>query len=864
MWTSGKLKERFVSFFESRNHKTLPGISVVPPNDKTLLFTNSGMVQFKGIFLGDRAEYPRVCTVQRCIRAGGKHNDLDDVGKDNYHHTYFEMLGNWSFGDYFKEDAIRYAYEFLIEDLGLEKDRIYVTIYEDMDHDSRRIWRKYVDDSRIIPSSFKDNFWEMGEFGPCGPCTEIHYDRIGNRDASALVNQDDPDVIEIWNIVFMEYNRTPSGLEELKVKNIDTGIGFERLLSILMGVPSNYQIDSFQSIIRFLEERCSFKFTDGPCIEDVAFRVLSDHARTMAVCLFDKVCFSSDGVGYVLRRILRRAVRYAQDILCLEVGVIAQVVKHAADIMHLDIDVSVIGEEEALFIKTLKNGVIRFNKLVDSKGGLDAHDVFLLYDTYGFPKDLTELMAREKNVSISLDGFEEYKLKAQQLSRCAKSVVTVAFDFEKTDDRFKYSENNLGASLLAIVHNNELIGPDRAEDLKDQFYLVFNRTCFYSEKGGQIGDRGKIVFLDEKEEEPSTIGTFNVADVQCLRGYVLHMGSLEGCVSRRAVLTYDEDARAKTRANHSTCHILYYFLRSFFETSQRGSLVDPEKCRFDFDGNKLSEPVLKELESKMNAFIKTDAKRSVQIVPHEQALLDSTLYLEDGDYSDGVRVISFSSGGVTVRDPCGGTHVACTDEIRLVRIVSETGIQANIRRMVVVSGAKAEEADRNAARLREEVRGGKIVSMDCLLSVFDRNELEMLNKANVRRVQKEVSDRTKAAVRKHKESILSFKLENMLKKRIFVYEEEDVEQFSKKDATKLSATFGNDLFSENVVGFSSVRKDDEMFVSAVSPNNEQLVEELNAEFGPHSFRICKGVVQGIICDQYSASKMKATLSRLLN
>lgn len=858
MWTTKLLKERFLRFFESRNHRILPGISVIPPNDPTLLFTNSGMVQFKNIFLGDRAQYPRVCTVQRCIRAGGKHNDLDDVGMDNYHHTFFEMLGNWSFGDYFKEDAIRFAYEFLIDELKIDPERIYVTIYEELDKESRLIWKKYLDDSRILNASFKDNFWEMGEFGPCGPCTEIHYDRIGNRDASHLVNQDDPNVIEIWNIVFMEYNRTPTGLEELKQKNIDTGIGFERLLSILMGVNSNYQIDSFQSIITEIEKYsfadAGYKYTDGSSLTDIAVRVLADHARTMAVCISDKVFFSSDGVGYVLRRILRRAVRYTHDVLNISPGKLSHIVAHAARIMELSIDTSIINEEEALFMKTLKNGSLQFDKIVKQKGSLDAKDVFLLYDTYGFPTDLTEVLAKEKKVPVSLEGFEMYKAKAQDLSRSHKSVITINFSFDKTKDGYKYTENNIRAHLQAVVHENSIISNETAEKIDGKIFLIFDQTCFYAEKGGQVGDKGLVKFYDEKCD---MVGTFDVIDTQSIRGYVLHEGILTGRISQEAELIFSEELRALTRSNHSTCHILYYFLKTFFSTTQRGSLVDSEKCRFDFEGEKLSDSMIEKLEEKINNFVQSGASRDVKVISYEDALKDTTLHLEDGDYSSGVRIVSFSNETMTIHDPCGGTHVQSTNEIRKVRIISEASTQAHVRRIIAVTNVKADEADKNAEQLLEAACNGDVVPTDCLLPISARNKIESMNKTNARQQHKKmiekVAEKTNKYVEDMKAKILIYKTESLLNKnddntkaKVFEYKVTDEDDFSKKDMAKVVSVLTLNLGFNNTEGLVSAKKGEDFYLGINSQNKDKFIAFLSTEFGEKCFRLDKQHILGSV------------------
>lgn len=858
MWTTKLLKERFIRFFEKHGHTHLPSSSVIPRNDPTLLFTNSGMVQFKGIFMGEHAKYKRVCTSQRCIRAGGKHNDLDDVGKDNYHHTFFEMLGNWSFGDYFKEDAIRFAYEFLVEDLKLDKDSLYVTIYEEMDKESRSIWSKYLSPSRIISSSYKDNFWEMGEFGPCGPCTEIHYDRIGNRDASSLVNRDDPDVLEIWNIVFMEYERTPKGLEPLKVKNIDTGIGLERLLSILMGVRSNYLIDSFQHIIKAIESRSNFTYEDKMSIVDVAFRVLADHTRTIAVCLNDRVAFSSEGAGYVLRRILRRAVRYSHDILNLEKGVLSQLVAKAAEFMGLDADVSVVDSEENLFFKTLVKGEIQFNKIVQEKGKLEGPDIFLLYDTYGFPKDLTELMATEKNIPIHLEGFEEAKNRAKELSKSTKSVITINFDFEKTDDSFKYTElNGIDAKLMAAVLDNEIVSVLPNGQISQ---LVFDRTCFYGKCGGQVGDKGVITFYDESKD---AVGTFDVQDTQIQRGYVLHEGVLTGSLSPHAVLTYDSSLRSLIRCNHSTAHILNHFLRSFIDTEQQGSLVDSEKCRFDFDSKKLSDEVLESLEDKINRFVSSNALVETTIHTREEVMGDkSIIKMSNEEYPDKVRVISMSNGREMIKEVCGGTHVSNTSEIKLVRLLSESGVKANVRRIVAVSNIRAKEADENAQRLKRLLSSGATVNVDCLLSLSDRREIELLNKKNVKKASAELKECIRDLQKGIDEELLSFKVSAMMKGGVFSYDSSCISRFSKKDILKSLCSLGSVILSQGITGFIFAKKDDEVLFCACTQDPISLLSRISEAFTSSSSRVANGLVQGSISSgEFDQDKLSGCLRK---
>lgn len=838
MWTTKKLKERFFAFFEKRGHTCLPSSSVVPKDDPTLLFTNSGMVQFKNIFLGEKSKYKRVVTSQRCIRAGGKHNDLDDVGKDNYHHTFFEMLGNWSFGDYFKEEAIEFAHDFLINDLKLNKENIYVTVYDEMDTESRRIWGKYLDQSRILSASFKDNFWEMGEFGPCGPCTEIHYDRIGNRDASHLVNKDDPDVVEFWNIVFMEFERTPKGLIPLKIKNIDTGIGLERLLSILMGVKSNYLIDTFQNIIKFIETKCEYKYEDGDSITDVAFRVLADHSRTIAVCLNDKVSFSSEGVGYVLRRILRRAVRYANDTLKLEKGVLLQCVAKAAECMELKIDVSVVEEEENLFLKTLVKGLNQLMKISESKGRLDGQDIFLLYDTYGFPVDLTELIVKEKNIPFSIEGFNECSMKAKELSKSTKNLITVNFDFPKTDDSFKYTMNGIEAELVAVVIKNEVVNEIPENTIAN---LIFDKTCFYGESGGQVGDHGIIEFHDDKGKN---IGVFTVTETQIQRGYVLHEGTLAGMHSKRAKLFYDEKVRLETKANHSATHILNHFLRTFIKTEQQGSLVDSEKLRFDFASKKLSDDVLCSLEDKINAFISSNAVVTVSVHSKDEILSDeSIIKMENEEYPEKVRVITMNNGKQVLKEICGGTHVSNTSEIKLLRLVSESGVKTNVRRIVAFTREKAVNVDKNAKMLKDMLASGDVVNIDCQLSISQKKEIDAQNKENAKKIQKDLEACISDTRKEIETSFINSRLSSIGKKPVFSFECALFSKFTKKDIGKSLATLLNAFESS---GFLFVSKDDDISFIAKGENLENIAKKIQEDFPLSFVRIVKEQIQGSI------------------
>lgn len=746
MWTTEKLRQCFLTYFEEKGHKIIPSSSVVPNNDPTLLFTNSGMVQFKNMLLGEDSDLRRACSVQRCIRAGGKHNDLDDVGKDNYHHTYFEMLGNWSFGDYFKEEAIDFAWDFLVNVLGLDPERLYVTYYDELDKDSLKFWSKYLPSKRILSASYEDNFWEMGETGPCGPCTEIHYDRIGGRDASSLVNKDDPDVLEIWNIVFIEFNRTPNSLTPLQKQCIDTGIGLERLLSILMGVRSNYLVDTFSNIIRFTESNCKLKYKDTDEGTDVAFRVVADHCRTICVCLHDGVEFSNDGQGYVLRRILRRAVRYGNDVLKLPKGSLSKIVRESFINLGLPItNLEVVDKEEELFLRTLQKGVERFNKMTKDVKELSGRDLFILYDTYGFPTDLTEILAAENNVKINYEGYEESKNAAKELSKKVNSRITeIISDFPKTDDHFKYSENEITSTLLFYVAGKEI--QTNLEDIPTdtEVGLVFSETCFYAEAGGQVGDTGKIVFDS---------GSFRVRDVQNVSGYIVHYGVLEGSASLKGLLVYDSDLRRDTMRNHTATHLLFCLLRSYFPTEQKGSLVAPQKLRFDFEGTKVDLEILREIEEKFNEIIQKGYPVVSEVVGREDIDFSRVIAMKGEVYPPKVRIVKIMPTSRSIsEDLCGGTHVSNTKDILKFKIVSEGSVSANVRRIVAITGTEALKAEKEIEELRRKLEEGCLVSVDKSVPLLDRLALENKKKINLEKASMQNKEMHKSNLQRFKES----------------------------------------------------------------------------------------------------------------
>lgn len=850
MWTTQKLRRSFLDYFASKSHKVVDSSSVVPHNDDSLLFTNSGMVQFKRNLLGERNDLDRACSVQRCVRAGGKHNDLDDVGKDTYHHTYFEMLGNWSFGDYFKEDAIGFAWEFLVDVVGLDKERLYVTYYEELDKESFEIWKKYLPRERIISASYRDNFWEMGETGPCGPCTEIHYDRVGDRDASGLVNQDDPDVIEIWNIVFIEYNRRmDGGLEPLERTCIDTGVGLERLLSILMNVRSNYLIDSFSTIIHAIEDNCEFVYEDRMDMTDVAFRVVADHCRTIAVCIYDKVEFSSEGIGYVLRRILRRAVRYGHEILGLKVGVLGRLVDIAAKTIGIELEsTECVGREEALFMNTLKRGIERFKKISRECGRITGKDLFLLYDTYGFPVDLTELMARERNIEVDYEGFESCKKRAVEVSRPPRERPLdfgsdVCSRFPSTDDSFKYERNCVEGKLQFGVEGGRIV-TDVSEIPEDvEVGVVFDRTCFYAECGGQVGDSGEIVFKDRDVD----VGRFRVSDTQMVKGFVMHKGVLNGKASLTAVLVYDEDQRRKTMRNHSGVHLLNFFLRTVIDTEQRGSLVETEKFRLDFRGSKLSSSDIEEVEKRVNDFIGSGVDVRAVVVDREEALRrPGLIHMKDEEYPEKVRIITMKGNGQSIEELCGGTHVSNVSDIGKLRIISESGVSANTRRIVGITGTRAEEMEAEAMSYLEKLSLGEVVSVDKTVPLSYKQKIEALNREN----KKKGEELNRARYNKSKGELLGLISEmeqgDVKPSGRLVYYYEPVGVNVKKDISNSVSLLCKEAMKKGAQCMIYTHVGDEYLISATTCNNEKLVLELSSEYPRCHVRISKDMVQGII------------------
>mmetsp|Transcript_20229 Transcript_20229/g.34859 ORF Transcript_20229/g.34859 Transcript_20229/m.34859 type:complete len:985 (+) Transcript_20229:91-3045(+) len=797
-WPAERIRESFIAFFRDRyEHVFWPSSPVVPHDDPTLLFANAGMNQFKPHFLGTMdpslpmAKLSRAVNSQKCIRAGGKHNDLDDVGKDVYHHTFFEMLGNWSFGAYFKREAIAWAWECLTEVFGLSPERLYATYFGgdetqglEPDEEAREIWLQFLPAERVLPFGCKDNFWEMGDTGPCGPCTEIHYDRIGGRDAAPLVNADLPDVIEIWNNVFIQFNREEGGvLRELPNKHVDTGMGFERLASILQGKTSNYDTDIFQPIFRAIQQVTGARDYTGK-IEaedtdnvDMAYRVVADHIRTLTFAITDGAVPSSDGRGYVLRRVLRRGVRYGQQVLGGPPGFFHQLVPVVVGLMkgafpelegRQAFVMDVIKEEEESFNKTLDKGLREFNKIAEQVKA-EGKTVFpgdaaqFLYATMGFPVDLTTLMAEEQGLTLDAEGFEakmeEEREKSKEAHAAAKSGggANLVLEAEQTswlanngvaatDSAPKYLGAEEGAGLPAVVvaifkksevDNGRAGFVDSATAADGPVGVLLDRTAFYAESGGQIFDTGAIAFGEAGE-------AFEVGNCQTFAGYDLHVGEVAGggslAVGAAVRVGVDYARRARVAPNHTMTHVLNFALREVLlggvtddrtgACDQKGSAVDAERLRFDFAWNGPLEPEqLARVEAIVNEKIAEQLPVYAEVSPFEQACQIPSLRRVFGErYPDPVRVISVGAPvGELLADPldpkwnglsiefCGGTHLTNTGQAAFFQLMEESGIAKGIRRVIAVTRGAAEEARDRSRAFEAELKAAAELEGEALL-----------------------------------------------------------------------------------------------------------------------------------------------------
>ncbi len=707
MLSSKEIRLSFLEFFQNKQHTIVPSAPIVVKNDPTLMFTNAGMNQFKDYFLGNKkAPYNRAADTQKCLRVSGKHNDLEEVGVDHYHHTMFEMLGNWSFGDYFKKEAIAWSWELLTEIYKIDKNRLYVTVFEGdakeglaFDQEAYDYWAKLIDPSRILKGNKKDNFWEMGDTGPCGPCSEIHVDMRDDAERKAiggdtLVNKDHPEVIEIWNNVFMEFNRKADGsLEKLPAQHVDTGMGFERLTRVLQKKKSNYDTDIFQPIIKELEKISGKTYTGSDSKQDIAFRVIADHIRAVAFCIADGQLPSNGGAGYVIRRILRRALRYGYSylgmrepfmyrlipVLCHEFGNVFPEIEQQKDFIA-----KVIQEEGNTFLKTLSNGLERIGAYLETKPKqIDGAVAFELYDTFGFPIDLTRLIASENGVEVDIEGFEKHLQEQKDRSRNDAKKETGDWQYLMDDD----DEEFIGYDFLEATVKIARYRTVKIKD-KQQYQLVFNITPFYAESGGQVGDKGIMKGISNGEE-------IDIIDTQKENDLIIHfVNKLPKDNIQSFEVKVDETKRALTTNNHSATHLLHSALKQVLGThvAQKGSLVNEEQLRFDFSHfSKLSDEELEKIETIVNTKIAEniplDEKRLVPIKEAVETLGATALFGEK--YGDLVRVITFDKNYSV--ELCGGTHVKSTGVIRRFKIKSESSVAAGVRRIEAITNIKADE-----------------------------------------------------------------------------------------------------------------------------------------------------------------------------
>ena len=704
MLTANEIRDSFVKFFESKGHQIVPSAPMVIKDDPTLMFTNAGMNQFKDIILGNHpAKYKRVTDSQKCLRVSGKHNDLEEVGHDTYHHTMFEMLGNWSFGDYFKKEVIGWAWEYLVDVLKIDPSILYATVFEgsaeeglERDNEAAGYWEQYLPKDHIINGNKHDNFWEMGDTGPCGPCSEIHIDLRPEEEKAKvpgreLVNKDNPLVIEIWNLVFMQYNRKADGsLEPLPAKVIDTGMGFERLCMALQGKKSNYDTDVFQPIIKVIGDLTGLNYGNDPKV-DVAMRVVADHIRTIAFSITDGQLPSNAKAGYVIRRILRRAVRYAYTFLGQKQAFMFKLVPVLVENMgqaypelkaQQPLIEKVIKEEEEAFLRTLETGIRLLDKVMkDTKAAgkteISGVDAFTLYDTFGFPLDLTELILRENGMTVNEEEFNVEMQKQKQRARNAAAVETsdwvvleegethfVGYDYTEYETRIlRYRQ---------IKQKNQTL-----------YQIVLSETPFYAESGGQVGDTGVLV---------SEFETIDIIDTKKENNLPIHIAKqLPEHLDAPMMACVDTDKRAACAANHSCTHLLDEALRQVLGThvEQKGSLVTPESLRFDFSHfQKVTPEQLREVEHLVNAKIRENVPLTeYRNLPIEKAKELGAIALFGEKYGDEVRVVQFGSS----IEFCGGTHVSATGKIGMVKIISESSVAAGVRRIEAITGAKVEE-----------------------------------------------------------------------------------------------------------------------------------------------------------------------------
>ena len=705
MITSAQIRQQFLDFFKSKGHHIVSSAPIVVKNDPSLLFTNAGMNQFKDYFLGNKKpEFERIADTQKCLRVSGKHNDLEEVGVDTYHHTMFEMLGNWSFGNYFKAEAIAWSWELLTEVFKIDKDKLYVTIFEGdakeglpKDEEAYQEWRKVIAEDRILLGKKKDNFWEMGDTGPCGPCTEIHVDCRSEEEkkiipGKLLVNNDHPQVIEIWNNVFIQFNRLKDGsLESLPAKHVDTGMGFERLVRVLQDKTSNYDTDVFTGTITFIESLVHKKYGFSDSKQDIAFRVLSDHIRAIAFTIADGQLPSNTGAGYVIRRILRRAVRYYYSYLDYKQPLLHQLMPLLAKqfenvfpelTLQLDFVSKVVKEEEDAFLRTLDKGLRKIDDIIkdtrrSETGIINGKAAFELFDTYGFPIDLTRLIGSENSLLVDEKAFEAEMLQQKSRSRAATTIDTedwVLVNDEKGNGFVGY-DDILVYTRLSKYRKIKAKG-------KEHYQLVLSETPFYAESGGQVGDTGMLEFGNE---------SIKVTDTRKENDLIIHFtDSLPADVHSEVIAKINVEKRLFTSYNHTATHLLHAALRQVLgkHVAQKGSLVNDQELRFDFSHfTKITDEELRSVEKIVNDKIRENIKVITKELPKEEALQLGAMALFGEKYGDKVRVVIIDPAYSV--ELCGGTHIMNTGMIGTFKIVSESAVAAGVRRLEALTGSAA-------------------------------------------------------------------------------------------------------------------------------------------------------------------------------
>jgi len=767
--TAKEIRAAFLEFFESKQHHIVPSAPIVVKNDPTLMFTNAGMNQFKDLFLGEAPiRYPRVADTQRCLRVSGKHNDLEEVGIDTYHHTMFEMLGNWSFGDYFKKEAIAWSWELLTEVYQIPKDQLYVTIFEGdeseglpRDTEAFEFWKQFVEEDRIILGNKKDNFWEMGDTGPCGPCSEIHVDCRPPEERQAvsgksLVNADHPQVIEIWNNVFMQFNRLKDGtLQLLPAQHVDTGMGFERLVRVLQGKTSNYDTDVFQPLISFIARHAGIAYGAAEKT-DIAMRVMADHIRAISFVIADGQLPSNNKAGYVIRRILRRAVRYAYTFLNLKEPFLNQLVPVLAGqfegvfgelAAQQDFVQKVVLEEEVSFLRTLSTGIQRFDNYTKkqaehlmSENAIDPEKsfedpwvysilkdqmvisgefAFELQDTYGFPIDLTELMAREQRWFVDMDEYNKALLKQKERSRAATAIDTGDWVLVNPDLEVEFTGYDDTEAETEIIKYRKVSAKG-----KEQYQIVLSKTPFYAESGGQVGDTGRL-------EDHSRLFFVEITDTKKENGVIVHFtDTLPGDVEGKFWAVIDEDKRKLTEDNHTATHLLHAALKKVLgeHVNQKGSLVNPEYLRFDFSHfAKVTDEELARIEHLVNQKVRENIPLKEQrYVPYDQAISSGVTALFGEKYGDLVRIITFDDH--YSKELCGGTHAQATGQIGYFKIISESAVAAGVRRIEAITADQAEAfilgQTRELNELRSLLKNNRDLSGSVAALIEENNRLK--------------------------------------------------------------------------------------------------------------------------------------------